>query len=126
METNATVDISATPAKCALRRPPWFSTLTDDELDAALDARINAARCGPAPVRYDPGDDDDDQVEPAPVPSRRQRKRTPSLAKALREAKKAGIPVTGATFTADSVSISFGDAVKSNGNALDEWMARAS
>ena len=58
---------------------------------------------------------------PAPVP-RRQRKR--SLTKALREAKKAGISVTGATLTADgSVSLSFGEAAKSNGNELDEWMA---
>jgi hypothetical protein len=123
-----TVDTSAAIAKCALRPTPWFASLNADELDAELTARIDAARCGPAPVRYEPGDDDDDQVEPAPVPepSRRQRKRTPSLARALREAKKAGIPVTGATFTADSVSLSFGEAVKSNGNALDEWMARAS
>jgi hypothetical protein len=58
--------------------------------------------------------------QPAPVP-RRQRK--PSLSKALREAKKAGIPVTGATFTADSVSLSFGEAAKSNGNDLDQWLA---
>jgi hypothetical protein len=57
--------------------------------------------------------------EPAPVP-RRQRK--PSLTEALREAKKAGISVTGATYTADgSVSLSFGE--KSNGNELDQWLA---
>jgi hypothetical protein len=60
---------------------------------------------------------------PAPVPQRRQRKRSPSLTKALREAKKAGIPVTGVTFTADSVSLSFGEAAKSNGNDLDQWLA---
>jgi hypothetical protein len=63
-----------------------------------------------------------ERVEPAPAP-RRQRKRSPSLTKALREAKKAGISVTGATFTADSVSLSFGEAAKSNGNDLDQWLA---
>jgi hypothetical protein len=64
--------------------------------------------------------------EPAPQPAPRRRPhrtRPPSLTKALREAKKAGIPVTGATFTADSVSLSFGEAAKSNGNDLDQWLA---
>jgi hypothetical protein len=43
----------------------------------------------------------------------------------LREAKKAGIPVASATLTADgSVSLSFGEAVKDNGNDLDRWLAR--
>jgi hypothetical protein len=87
METTTTIDTSATPAKCALRPPPWFSSLTADELDAALDARIDAARCGPAPVRYEPSDDDEEPVEAAPVP-RRQRKR--SLAKVCEAARKAG------------------------------------
>jgi hypothetical protein len=87
METTPTIDTSATPAKCASRPPPWFSSLTADELDAELDARIDAARCGPAPVRYEPGNDDEEPVA-APAPSRRQRKRT--LASTLRAARKAG------------------------------------
>jgi hypothetical protein len=71
---------------------------------------------------------DDELIKHAPAPAptpRRPKARTPSLTRALREAKKAGISVAGATFTADgSVSLSFGDAVKTNGNELDEWMAR--
>jgi hypothetical protein len=76
--------------------------------------------------------DDDELVEAVPAPAppqpasvpRRQRK--PSLlTKALREAKKAGIPVASATLTADgSVSLSFGETVKDNGNDLDRWLAR--
>jgi hypothetical protein len=70
------------------------------------------------------GDDDDELVEATPASApRRSKARTPSLTKALREAKKAGIPVTGATFTAGSVSLSFGEAAKSNGNDLDQWLA---
>jgi hypothetical protein len=106
---------------------PWdgvfkFVARTEDELRAYLDAEIASARCGPAPVGFEPGDDDDEPVEPAPQPAPR-RPKPPSLTKALREAKKAGIPVTGATFTADSVSLSFGEAAKSNGNDLDQWLA---
>jgi hypothetical protein len=63
-----------------------------------------------------------DAPQVAPRPKHRTRK--PSLTKALREAKKAGISVAGATFTADgSVSLSFGEAVKTNGNELDQWLA---
>jgi hypothetical protein len=53
-----------------------------------------------------------------------KRHRKPNLARALREAKKAGVPVAGAMLTADgSVSLSFGEAVKTPGNAFDEWVA---
>ena len=103
---NPILDFSATLAKPALVR-----------VDDALRAHIAGAIAVRARL-------DAELVKPAPAPvSRRQRKRSPSLTKALREAKKAGIPVTGATFTADSVSLSFGEAAKSNGNDLDQWLA---
>jgi hypothetical protein len=126
-----TIDNSARLAKCAeneallarLARKlnqdgikPY--QLPSDEFHAYIEATIDAAR-----VPSERGKDrtrivDDELVA---VPARRQRK--PSLTKALREAKKAGISVTGATFTADSVSLSFGEAAKSNGNDLDQWLA---
>jgi hypothetical protein len=80
----------------------------EDKLRAHFAGAIEAARAlGLAPVfDFEPGDDDDELVEAVPVPApRRQRKRAPSLTKALREAKKAGISVTGATLTADGVSV---------------------
>jgi hypothetical protein len=91
------------------------------EFSARIQAAIDAARGGPAPDRSETSDDD----EPAaPVPARRKRKR--SLTMEQREAKKAGLSVTGATYAVDgSVSFSFGEAVKTtNGDALDQWMAR--
>jgi hypothetical protein len=55
-----------------------------------------------------------------------RRLRKPTLAGAIREAKKAGVPVAGATFAVDgSISLAFGEATKTNGNGeLDEWMAK--
>jgi excisionase family DNA binding protein len=38
-----------------------------DELRAHIEAEIASARCGPAPVHFDPGDDDE-LVEPVPAP----------------------------------------------------------
>src|ERR1700730_17060059 len=100
METPTIIDTGATLAKCELlarlQQHNKFVVPTAGEIAAAIDA----ARCGPAPTSCDHGDDDDELVEPV-VPVRRQRTRTPSLTKALREAKKAGIPVTSATFTTD-------------------------
>jgi hypothetical protein len=54
------------------------------------------------------------------------RPRKPTLARAIREAKRAGLSVAGATLTVDgSVSLAFGEAAKTNGNGeLDEWMAK--
>ena len=105
-----------------------FVVRTGDKLREHFAGEIAAARArGLAPVfNFEPGDDD--LVEPAREPRRGAPKphriRTPSLTKALREAKKAGIPVTGATLAADGgVSLSFGEAVKSNGNDLDQWLA---
>ena len=67
------------------------------------------------------------RTRPVPMPAlttRRPEARTPSLAKALREAKKAGVPVASATLTADGgVSLSFGETAKSNGSDLDQWLA---
>jgi len=101
--------------------------LPPDEFLAHIEAAIDAARVPWERGKPRTGDidepDDDDLAEAAPVPAPSRRQRKPSLTKALREAKKAGIPVTGATFTADSVSLSFGEAVKSNGNDLDQWLA---
>jgi hypothetical protein len=97
--------------------------LPSDEFHAYIETTIDAARVpserGKDRTRIVAEPDDDDEL--VAVPARRQRK--PSLTKALREAKKAGISVTGATFTADSVSLSFGEAAKSNGNDLDQWLA---
>jgi hypothetical protein len=105
--------------------------LSPGEFRAHIEAEIDAAR-----VPWERGnahrldvacDDEDDEpvVEPAPAPRLKpHRIRTPSLTKALREAKKAGLSVTGVMFTADGgVSLSFGEAVKSNGNDLDQWLA---
>jgi hypothetical protein len=92
-----------------------FSTDDDGKLDADGLAELAELWDLPRPVPA--------PAEPAPV-TRRQRE--PSLlTKALREAKKAGMPVANATLTADgSVSLSFGEAVKSNGNDLDRWLAK--
>jgi hypothetical protein len=102
-----------------------FVVRTEDKLREHFAGEIAAARArGLAPVfNFEPGDDD--LVEPAPRRGAPKPRciRTPSLTMALREAKKAGIPVTGATFTADSVSLSFGEAAKSDGNDLDQWLA---
>jgi hypothetical protein len=81
---ESTLDNSATPAKYPYQLPR-------DEFLAHIEAEIASARCGPAPVRCDPGDDDDELVEPAapvPEPQRRQRKR--SLTKVCEAARKAG------------------------------------
>jgi len=135
------LDNSATPAKHADYVPRdeallarlhnhhvrKFVVRTEDKLREHFAGEIAAARArGLAPVfDFEPGDDDDEmspQAEAAPLPKHRTRK--PSLTKALREAKKAGLSVTGATYTAaGSVSLSFGEAVKSNGNDLDQWLA---
>jgi hypothetical protein len=126
------LDNSATPAKCELLARLQnnhiihnFVPRSDAEVRANIAAAIDAIRREPWDRGNAPRLDDDELVEPAPAPRPKpHRTRTPSLTKALREAKKAGIPVAGATFTADgSVSLSFGEAAKSNGNDLDQWLA---
>jgi hypothetical protein len=111
--------------KFVARSEDEFRAYIEAEIEAAREpyARGNASRLDVGtPASLEPGDDDDELVESAAVPARRTR--TPSLTKVLREAKKAGISVAGATFTADgSISLSFGEAVKSNGNDLDQWLA---
>jgi hypothetical protein len=58
-----------------------------------------------------------------PKPKRRQRK--PRLDRALQQAKKAGVNVSGAMLAADgSVSLSFGAGDKHQGNELDDWMTK--
>jgi hypothetical protein len=105
---NSIIDFSATLAK------PAELVRAQEALRAHFSGAIAAER-----ARLD-----DELVKHAPAPTpRRPKARTPSLTKALREAKKAGLSVAGATFTADSVSLAFGETAKSNGNALDQWLA---
>jgi hypothetical protein len=130
METTTIIDTSATPAKGALlahlhNNPrPWFAALSGDELRAYIEAEIASARCGPAPVRFDPGDDDDEElVEPAPVPAPQRRQRKRSLAKVCEVARKVGANHV----IVDGVVIAFSPAAavpESNGNEFDEWMAK--
>src|SRR5882757_3401472 len=52
----------------------------------------------------------------------KRRQRKPTLARAIREAKKAGVNVATATLGVDgSVSLAFGEPTKPQGNELDEW-----
>jgi hypothetical protein len=61
--------------------------------------------------------------QPAAAKGRRQRR--PSLARALREAKKAGFTVVSATIEESKVSLTFvATAQDSGGNELDQWMAK--
>jgi hypothetical protein len=75
---------------------PWdgvckFVARTEDEFREYVEAEIASARCGPAPVRFDIGDDDDEElVEPASVPAQRRRQRKRSLAKVCEAARRAG------------------------------------
>jgi hypothetical protein len=95
METDVTVNDAAAPDNGLLARlrnnhviPDFdFAARTNAELRAHIDAAIEAARCGPAPVGLEIGDDDDELVEP-PAAQRRQRKR--SLTKVCEAARKAG------------------------------------
>ena len=59
-------------------------------------------------------------------PSRppRARARKPSLARALSEAKEVGVNVAAATITGEGVALTFGEAAKSSGNELDQWMEK--
>jgi hypothetical protein len=60
-----------------------------------------------------------------PARPRRAAARKPSLARALVEAKKAGVAVTGATVEPGKVALTFGEAAKnSSGDELDKWMAK--
>jgi hypothetical protein len=63
-------------------------------------------------------------VEGGPVerPSRRRRQRKPTLARALAEAKKAGVNVAGATLSSDgAVSLTFGQGETTE--ATNPWLA---
>jgi hypothetical protein len=77
METTTIIDTSATLAKCELLARLRNDHVPQDgikpyqlppaEFRAYIEAEIASARCGPAPVRYDLGDDDDELVEAATV-----------------------------------------------------------
>jgi hypothetical protein len=54
----------------------------------------------------------------------KRRQRKPTLARAIQEAKKAGVNVATAILGVDgSVSLAFGEPTKPPGNELDEWIA---
>ena len=55
---------------------------------------------------------------------RRTRERKPSLPRALREAKQAGVNVAAATITGQGVVLTFGEAAKTDSNELDQWMEK--
>ena len=55
---------------------------------------------------------------------RRTRERKPSLTRALREAKRAGVNVAAATITDQGVVLTIGEAAKTNSNELDQWMEK--
>ena len=57
-------------------------------------------------------------------PKRRQRK--PSLATALKQARKAGVSVKGATIEAGKVSLEFGEPEPEPTNDFDKWKAKRS
>jgi len=58
----------------------------------------------------------------APPKPKAKRKRKPTLTAAIAQARKAGLVPTGATVTAEGVSLEFGNA--SPTNDLDQWIAK--
>jgi hypothetical protein len=55
----------------------------------------------------------------------RRRRRKVTLARAIRQAKQAGLDIAGATLAADgTVSLAFGEPAKTSGNELDQWIAK--
>jgi hypothetical protein len=64
----------------------------------------------------------------APERPARRRQRKPTLARALAEAKKAGVNIASATLSSDgAVSLTFGQeesATAAPGNELDQWRAK--
>jgi len=54
----------------------------------------------------------------------RRRARRPTLARALREARKAGVNVAGATIEDGKVSLTFGEAQPEPTNDHDKWLAK--
>ena len=57
-------------------------------------------------------------------PPRKPRRRTPTLASALKQAAKAGASVSGATIEDGRVVLTFGEPAKSESSELDTWMAK--
>jgi hypothetical protein len=57
------------------------------------------------------------------VGQKKSRPRKVTLKRALREAKGAGLSVSGATYEDGKVSLTFGETAKAAGDELDEWMA---
>jgi hypothetical protein len=55
-----------------------------------------------------------------------KRVRKPNLAKAIKEAARAGLSVTGATIEAGRVTLQFGQSCDDNvqGNELDDWLSK--
>ena len=65
-----------------------------------------------------------EELTAKPMRERKRRKRKPTLARALREAAKAGVNVAGATIEDGKVSLTFGEAQPEQTNDLDKWMKR--
>jgi hypothetical protein len=57
------------------------------------------------------------------VGQKKPRSRKVTLKRALREAKGAGLSVSGATYEDGKVSLTFGETAKAAGNEFDEWIA---
>ena len=57
-------------------------------------------------------------------PAKPRRQHRLSLAAEIKQARKAGAYVTGATVELDKVTLTFGEPVKSSGGELEDWMAK--
>jgi hypothetical protein len=133
METTTILDNSATPDNGLLARLQQHTNFTPGKYDpAALRARIAAEiasaraapwECGPAPARYDTGDDDGELVEHVPVPARRQRKR--SLASTLKAARKVGADrvIVDGVVIALSPAAAVSESVSLTDSNTNEWDA---
>jgi hypothetical protein len=100
-----------------------FVARTGAELCAHIASEIAAARCGPAPDPFDPGDDDE-LVEPSVPAPRRQRKR--SLASTLRAARKAGadgVIVDGVVIALSPAAAAPAESETVSDSSANEWDA---
>lgn len=96
-----------------------LESITMDSSDDAWRAFIDFSKRGFIP------DDPRErwEIETFPPKQKRTRKRRMTLARAMRQAREAGVAVSGATVNADgSVTLTFGEAVSQSKNAASsEW-----
>jgi hypothetical protein len=90
---------------------------SEGELRVYIEAEIASARCGPAPVGFDLGDDDRELVEPVPAPAAPRRQRKRSLTKVCEAARKAGANHV----IVDGVVIAFSSAAAVPKTDANEW-----